>query len=179
MKTSRKIGRSLVVVGQAVPPARAGASAGFAQSKACATQARVPAPRGLIALAVLACAVAAHAEVVTLTLRQAVELAGKQNPDLALARLDELKARLGIRTARGPFLPKVVVGSGLAYTNGFPTSIEGSAPSVIQAQAQQFLFNRQQTLQVAQAKEDARGAAIATQSKRDEAAYRIVALYLD
>jgi len=133
----------------------------------------------ILALAVLVCVAASRAEVITMTLRQAVELAGKQNPDLALARLDELKARLGIRTARGPFLPKVVVGSGLAYTNGFPTSIEGSAPSVIQAQAQQFLFNRQQTLLVAQAKEDARGAAIATQSKRDEVAYRIVALYLD
>ena len=49
----------------------------------------MPAPRKCgLALAVLACAAAARAEVITLTLRQAVELAGKQNPDLALARLD-------------------------------------------------------------------------------------------
>jgi outer membrane protein TolC len=132
-----------------------------------------------LALAMLACAAAGHAEVVTLTLRQAAELARKQNPDMALVRLDELKARLGIRTARNPFLPKIVLGSGLAYTSGFPTSIEGSAPSVIQAQAQQFLFNRQQSLEIAEAKEDARGAAIATGSKQDEVAYRIVSLYLD
>ena len=131
------------------------------------------------ALAVFLCAAAGRAEVFTMTLRQAVEMAAKQNPDLALARLDEIKTRLGIRTARNPFLPKVVVGSGLAYTNGFPTSIEGSAPSVIQAQAQQFFFNRQQSLEVAQAKEDARGAALATASKQDEVAYRIVSLYLD
>jgi outer membrane protein TolC len=120
-----------------------------------------------------------HAEVVTLTLRQAVELAGKQNPDLALARLDELKTRLGIRTARDPFLPKVTVGSGLAYSNGFPMSIEGSAPSVFQAQAQQFLFNRPQSLAIAQAKEDARGAALSTAAKHDEIGYRTAALYLD
>ncbi|MGA2118011.1 MAG: TolC family protein [Bryobacteraceae bacterium] len=127
----------------------------------------------------LAFAAAAHAEVVTLTLRQAMELAGKQNPDLALARLDELKTRLGIRTARDPFLPKVTVGSGLAYSNGYPMSIEGAAPSVVQAQAQQFLFNRQQSLEIAQAKEDARGAALSTEAKRDEIAYRTAALYLD
>jgi outer membrane protein len=132
-----------------------------------------------LALAVLACAAAARAEVVTLTLRQAVELAGKQNPDLALARLDEWKARLGIRIARDPFLPKVTVGSGLAYSNGYPMSIEGSAPSVVQAQAQQFLFNRQQSLEIAQAREDARGAALSTGAKHDEIAYRTAALYLD
>ncbi|HWB99111.1 MAG TPA: TolC family protein, partial [Bryobacteraceae bacterium] len=70
-------------------------------------------------------------------------------------------------------------GSGLAYSSGFPMSIEGSAPSVIQAQATQFLFNRQQSYVVAQAKETARGAAIATASKRDEVIFRIASLYLD
>ncbi|MGO9892919.1 MAG: TolC family protein [Bryobacteraceae bacterium] len=140
----------------------------------------MPAPRKCgLALAVLACAAAARAEVITLTLRQAVELAGKQNPDLALARLDELKTRLGIRTARGPFLPKLTVGSGLAYSNGYPMSIEGAAPSVVQAQAQQFLFNRAQSLQIAQAREDARGAALSTEARHDEIAYRTAALYLD
>lgn len=131
---------------------------------------------GLVLLT-LACAL--RAEVHNMTLRQAVELSVKQNPDIALARLDEEKARAGIRVARGPFMPRVVVGSGLAYSNGFPMSIEGSAPSVVQANAQQFLFNRQQSFQVAQAREDARGAALAVLNKRDEVAYRTAALYLD
>ena len=131
---------------------------------------------GLVLLT-LACAL--RAEVHNMTLRQAVELSVKQNPDIALARLDEEKARAGIGIARGPFMPRVVVGSGLAYSNGFPMSIEGSAPSVVQANAQQFLFNRQQNFQVAQAREDARGAALAVLNKRDEVAYRTAALYLD
>src|SRR5215469_14409716 len=80
----------------------------------------------------------------TLTLRQAMDLTTRQNPDLALARLDEIKARAAIRVARDPFLPHVTVGSGLAYSNGFPMSIEGSAPSIVQANATQFLFNRPQ-----------------------------------
>jgi outer membrane protein len=121
----------------------------------------------------------ARAEDHTLTLRQAMDLAARQNPDIALARLDEMKARAAVRVARDPFLPRVTVGSGLAYSNGFPMSIEGSAPSVVQAAATQFLFNRPQSFQVAQAKEDARGAAIAVTGKRDEVAFRIASLYID
>lgn len=119
------------------------------------------------------------AEEHTLTLRQAMDLAARQSPDLALARLDEMKARAAIRVARDPFLPHVTVGSGLAYSNGFPMSIEGSAPSIVQANATQFLFNRPQSFQIAQAKEDARGAAIGVAAKRDEVAFRIASLYLD
>jgi outer membrane protein len=120
-----------------------------------------------------------RAETHSLTLRQAVELALKQNPDIVLARLDEEKARQAIRVARDPFSPRVTVGSGLAYSNGFPMSIEGSAPSVFQAQANMAIFNRQKSLEVAQTKEDARGAAFATAAKRDDAAYRAAMLYLD
>ncbi len=103
----------------------------------------------------------------------------KQNPDIALARLDEEKARQGIRLAHGPFTPRVTAGSGLAYSDGFPVSIAGSAPSVAQAVTTLDIFNRQQSLLVAQAKEDARGSAFASANKRDEAAYRVAALYLD
>jgi outer membrane protein len=114
-----------------------------------------------------------------MTLRQAVATAIRQSPDIALARLDEEKARQAVRVARDPFAPRVTVGSGLAYSNGFPMSIEGSAPSIIQARASQYIFNRPQSFTVAQAKEDARGASLAVTSKRDEVAYRVAALYLD
>jgi outer membrane protein len=114
-----------------------------------------------------------------MTLRQAVEAAIQQNPDLALSRLDEEKARQAVRSARDPFFPRIVVGSGLAYSNGFPMSIEGSAPSVIQAQARAFVFNRPQSYQVAVAKENVRGASLAVIGKRDEVAYRVATLYVD
>ncbi|MGA2275566.1 MAG: TolC family protein [Bryobacteraceae bacterium] len=127
----------------------------------------------------LALAALARAEVHSLTLRQTIELALRQNPDVALVRLDEQKARAAVRVARDPFLPHLTAGSGMAYTSGFPMSLEGSAPSVMQAVAQQFLFNRPQSLDVARAKENARGAAIAVAGKRDEVVYRAAALYLD
>ncbi len=114
-----------------------------------------------------------------MTLRQTVEAALKQNPDIFLAHMDEDKARAGVRIAREPFIPRVVVGSGLAYSDGFPMSIEGSAPSVVQSHAVATIYNRPQHFVVAQAREDARGASIAVTAKRDEVAYRITALYLD
>ncbi len=132
-----------------------------------------------IAIFVLAVASLAAAGIHPLTLRQAVTLALSQNPDLSLARLDADKAREAIRVARDPFTPRLTVGSGLAYSDGFPMSIDGSAPSVVQARASQFIFNRQQTLAVAQAREDARTAVFTANSKRDEVAYRVASLYLD
>ncbi len=114
-----------------------------------------------------------------MTLRQAVELAMKQNPDITLARLDAEKASQAVRVAKSPFMPRIGVGSGLAYSNGFPLSIEGSAPSIVQAQAAQYLFNRPQSYLVAQAKENARGASFGVAGKRDEVAYRIASLFLD
>jgi outer membrane protein TolC len=114
-----------------------------------------------------------------MTLRQVVALAVQQNPDVALARLDEELARLAVRLAKDPFTPRITVGSGLAYSNGFPMSVEGSAPSIVQARASQFIFNRQQSFTIAQAKEDARGAGFGVAGKREEVAYRTASLYLD
>jgi len=114
-----------------------------------------------------------------MTLRQAVETALQHNPDITLARLGEEHARQAVRLARDPFTPKLVVGSGLAYSDGFPMSIEGSAPSIVQANASQFLFNRPQSYVVAQARENVRSAQIGTASKQDEVAWRTTSLYLD
>jgi outer membrane protein len=118
-------------------------------------------------------------EVRPMTLREAVQTALKQNSDIALARLDEDKARQAVRIANDPFRTRVVVGSGLAYSNGIPMSIEGATPSIFQAQATQYLFNRPQSFVVAQAKENARGASLAVTGKREEVAYKTASLYLD
>ncbi len=61
----------------------------------------------------------------------------------------------------------------------FPLSIEGSAPAVFEAKANEYLFNRPQSYAVAQAKESARGAGFAAGEKSDEIAYRVASLYID
>ena len=74
------------------------------------------------------------AEVRPMTLKQAVDSAMKQSPDIALARLDEEKARLSVRIVRDPFTPKLSVGSGLGYTVGMPMAF-GGGPSVFNVNA--------------------------------------------
>lgn len=119
------------------------------------------------------------AEVHTMTLREAVALALKQSPEVVQARLDEQRARDAVRIAKDPFTPKVYAGSGDAYTYGYPMSIEGSAPAIVQVKTNMSLFNRPQSYQLASARETARGSAFETQSKSDDVAYRTAALFLD
>ncbi|MGD0199486.1 MAG: TolC family protein [Bryobacteraceae bacterium] len=118
-------------------------------------------------------------EVHTLTLREAVDLALKQNPDVVLARLDEQRAEQAVRLAKDPFAPKVVVGSGLAYSSGFPMSIEGATPSIMQASAIAEVYNRPQSLRVASAREGRRGAGIDAAARQDEVMYRTADLFVE
>jgi len=135
--------------------------------------------RRTLTLLLLLAAAGPAADVQTLTLREAVARALRQNPDLIMARLDEQEAVQQIRVARDPFVPKVFAGSGLAYSSGFPMSIEGSAPSIVEARAVASIINRAQRHRLAQAKEEAKGAGLTTRSKRDQIVLRTVELYLE
>ena len=127
----------------------------------------------------LLAATLAPAEVHRLTLRQSVELALQQNPDMVLARLDEQRSQSSVRIARDPFVPKVYGGSGLAFTSGYPNSIEGSAPSIFEARTSMSIFNRPKSYELAQARENARGAALGAQSKSDDVALQTANAFLD
>jgi outer membrane protein len=119
------------------------------------------------------------AETRTMTLRQALDLALQQNPDLVMARLDQQKARAQVIIAKDVFRPKVYAGSGAAWTYGFPTSIDGNAPSIVQAKTVMSIFDRPQTYQIAATNEALRGAGIDIASKQQEVAYQVASLYLD
>jgi outer membrane protein TolC len=124
-------------------------------------------------------ALAAVAEDRLMTLPQTVALALKQNPDLTLARLEKQKADLAIRVAQDPFFPKAYIGSGLAYTSGFPMSIEGAAPSVVQAKGIASIFNKPQSHRVLQTREQARTAALDVEQRQNEIAHQTALLYVD
>ena len=114
-----------------------------------------------------------------MTLREAVALAMKQNPDLVIARLNQLKSQLGVDIARDPFVPKLYAGSGAAWTTGYPVNINGEPPSIFEARTVMSIYNRPQSYAVAQARENARGAETDVARQQDEVAYRVASLYLD
>jgi len=120
----------------------------------------------------------AAAEVHSLTLAQALEIAARQNPEVALARLDAQRAEQGVKIALDPFRPKVYAGSGLAYTYGYPNSIDGQAPSLVQVRTDMAIYNRPKSYQVAAARETARGSEFASQVKAEDVAYQAADLFL-
>ena len=119
-----------------------------------------------------------RAETHPLTLKQALELAARQNPDVTLARLDQQHEEQGVTVASDPFHPKVFLGSGAAYTYGYPNTIQGSAPAIFQVVTQQSLFNRPKSYQLAAAREVARGAEYGAQAKTDDVAYQAADIFL-
>jgi len=74
-----------------------------------------------------------------LSLRQAVQLAlvhGAASTDT-----DEQRAFESYHEARNQYIPQMVIGSGLGKSWGFPLSLEGSAPSILNMNSQSALFN--------------------------------------
>lgn len=134
--------------------------------------------RQRFAVSLLVTACCARAEIRSLTLPQALEIATRQNPDVALARLDMQRATEGIAVAQDPFRPKVFAGSGLAYTYGYPNSIDGNAPSLFQLHTNMAIYNRPKSYELASARENARGAQSGVQSKTEDVAYQTADLFL-
>jgi outer membrane protein TolC len=131
-------------------------------------------------ISLLFCAfVSVYGETYTLTLRQAVDLALQQNPDLIVSRLDEQKATQSIRLARDPFYPRLLLGSGAAYSSGYPLTIDGNPPSIFQAHAVQTFFNRSKTYAVAEARENERTTLMDIDIKRDTIVFQTASMYLD
>lgn len=135
--------------------------------------------RRAISLALFLSCATLQAEPRSLTLKQAVDLAQQQSPELLLARLDAQKAELEVTAVKEPLLPRVIVGSGLAYSNGMPMSIEGSSPSVVQAKAIRTLWNRPQAHMTSMARADAKAAGLSADAMREEVALRTAVLFLD
>lgn len=131
-----------------------------------------------IAVYLFAFAGVASAQVHSLTLEQTLELAARQNPDVMLARLDEQHAEENIKIAQDPFRPKVYGGSGLAYTYGYPNTIEGNAPSIFQMRTDMALYNKPKRYAIAAAREEAHALQYGAEAKSEAAAYEAADLFL-
>lgn len=114
-----------------------------------------------------------------LSLKECVQLALQQNPDILLARLDQQESAVRIRQIGDPYSLKLGVGSGLAYTSGFPMNVGGSGPSIINAQASMTLYDRPLQYRIAEARERAKGDLLTEREKQSAVALEIAHQYLD
>jgi outer membrane protein TolC len=76
-----------------------------------------------------------------LTLHQAVELALEHSTGVDIAAADQQHASAGYRELRNSYIPQLNAGAGIGWTDGFPLSLEGSAPSLFNLTAQSALLN--------------------------------------
>jgi outer membrane protein TolC len=80
-----------------------------------------------------------HAE--PLPLERAIRLALSHSTASAIANADVQRAFASYRELRNNYLPQLILGSGLGWSYGYPLSIEGSAPALVNAVAQSTVFN--------------------------------------
>ena len=80
-------------------------------------------------------------DVVSLTLKQTVEMALRNSREVALAQARYNVAQNTVETNRSAFRPSLFTGSGAAYTYGFPQTVSGAAPSIINASYVQTVYN--------------------------------------
>jgi outer membrane protein TolC len=115
----------------------------------------------------------------TLTLRHAVELALTHGTTTAIAAAEERKADAAFREARDNYMPLFVLGSALGKSFGFPLTLEGSAPSIVNLNTQATLFNPalQQAMRAARAETHA--AELSAQDRRAQVIQETVLDYLE
>src|SRR5208283_1401143 len=75
------------------------------------------------------------------TLRQAVELALKHATSLGISAADEQHYSASYRELRNSYIPQLNAGAGIGWSDGFPLSLEGAAPSLFNVNAQSALIN--------------------------------------
>jgi outer membrane protein TolC len=103
-----------------------------------------------------------------LPLKRAVELALAHSTTAAAASADVQRVFASYREARNQYLPQLVVGSGLGKSWGFPLSLEGAAPSILNVNSQSTLFNPATRDFVRAAKTDWNAATVQTKDQRNQ-----------
>lgn len=76
-----------------------------------------------------------------LTFRAAIELALQHSGIMGIAKLNQWRSMKAYQEVRNHYLPQFNVGSGLGYSYGFPLTLEGSAPSVVNFTSSQAIFS--------------------------------------
>ncbi len=114
-----------------------------------------------------------------LPLQRAVQLALSHSTASGAASADEQRAFASYHEARNQYLPQVILGSGLGASWGFPLSLEGSAPSIINVNAQSALINPALRDFVRAAKTEWKSSGMQTKDQRNQVIQDTVLSYAE
>ncbi len=129
------------------------------------------------ALSLMAATLALAAE--PLTLRHAVELALTHGTTTTIAAAEEQKADAAFREARNNYLPTFVLGSALGKSFGFPLTLEGAAPSIVNLNTQAAVFNPSLQQFIRAARAESAAASLTAQDRRAQVIQEVVLNYLE
>jgi outer membrane protein TolC len=118
-----------------------------------------------------------HAE--TLPLERAIQLALAHSTSSAVASADVQRTFAAYREVRNGYIPQLVVGSGLGYSYGFPLTLEGSAPAIVNVVAQSTVFNPSQRQFQNAAKTEWRAAQFQDKDQRNAVIQDVVLSYTE
>jgi outer membrane protein TolC len=114
-----------------------------------------------------------------LPLQRAVELALSHSPAAAAATADEQRVFASYIEARDSYVPQMALGSGLGATWGYPLSLEGSAPSILNVNAQSPLINFALRDFVRAAKTEYQAATVQSKDQRNQVIQDTVLSYAE
>jgi outer membrane protein len=112
-----------------------------------------------------------------LTVQEAVRLSLARSPEVLLSEAQAIRAREAIRETQSLNRPQIVTGTGLAYNNGMPLSMEGASPSIFQVSASQAIFSKKNNNLIREAEESGKASRLGAESARNELASRTALIY--
>jgi outer membrane protein len=124
-------------------------------------------------------ALASQSETRILTVQDAIQMTLAYSPEVLIAKAQAMRAEEAVRETRSLNLPQVVTGTGLAYNNGYPLSIEGSAPSIFQIGVSQSIFSKKNANLIREAEEYQKAGRIGAESAQNDLAAKTAMVYYE
>src|SRR5258708_302142 len=113
------------------------------------------------------------------TLKHAVELALKHATTSGIAAADEQRAFANYRELHNSYIPQVTAGAGLGWSYGFPLSLEGAAPSMLNINAQSPLYHFELKDFLGAARAETAGASLHNKDQRNQVIQDTVLSYAE
>lgn len=120
-----------------------------------------------------------RADAESLLLGRAIRLALAHSTSSAIASSDVQRTFASYRELRNNYIPQITAGSGLGWTYGYPLSIEGSAPALLDVVAQSTFFNLSQRQFMKAAKTDWRASEFQEKDQRNAIIQDVAVTYAE
>jgi outer membrane protein TolC len=114
-----------------------------------------------------------------LPLKRAVELALSHGTAAGVAAADQKRFLAQYLEVRNQYIPQLIAGAGLGWSDGFPLSLEGAAPSLFNVNAQSALLNPALRDFIHAAGTDFKASTLRTKDQRNQIIQDVVLSYVE